>query len=707
MTLINQSGTSFSHVLRGQMALPMGGGTPRLYLLSTMVRSDWTAWQTVNPVNPHYPPLNNYKSVITCSTMRASISLDFGETFVAGVDVGMEAQVGGALADGRSASLSAGYNTEGIYNYAFSAPDGPTHIVPQSLIVTPNGRVFVRAFLLTMDPGYASGLAVLAGGDPILGDPTIYSSPDELYYSVPASERAILNESYSPRICDNVFLRAPISPTTGLPLSGAFRNAATINQGAALGNNGFVTYGQTAGARVNDQVPAGDFKPYFEFMVGPNPDTAAPSMAWPVWQSAGAAQATKGGGAKVRMPALLYTYACDAGNVGHYYSSADGGDTWQAETGLGSPFTGQPLSGNILFPQGPYSSGIARDHTRPCYGGWFDNGLYGSWTDSLINSPFVWVTTSDVWTVFPSAGDYNWGFYKTDFSGPIAPAALLYAGHPATSDGYVAQSIGTPISAPTPVNTPMPRAGQFLSADSYTDTTDFTIQYGIPDAVLQPAQASDSKITSGGLLTNGGDSYYWAITAADYEILGSPFTSSGQNLTPAAADADFDRIDLLYLDSSGAFGVIEGTPGPTPAYPLFDPTTQLVVFAVLVGAGTTGWPGAFGSFGGWYLVPTLGFSGYSSDNAGTATQAIRMNLPAELHALQTPSVCPSIGSGAGYYPSQASDFAVVYLWGGMIVVVYGIGGVVKVLKSLDLGRSFVQTGYSIDNLQSWFAGVGP
>jgi hypothetical protein len=132
-------------------------------------------------------------------------------------------------------------------------------------------------------------------------------------------------------------------------------------------------------------------------------------MIFPIWQSAGAAPGTKGLGTQVRDPSMLYRFGCDSSGKGYYFSSSDGGDTWQAETDVdsgtgasanianmldvtGFPGTGTPYG--IDTPSYPFPGMFVRDQIRPSGSGMFDNGRYVSQRDVAINSPWEFVYNS-------------------------------------------------------------------------------------------------------------------------------------------------------------------------------------------------------------------------------------------------------------------------------------------------------------------------
>lgn len=81
--------------------------------------------------------------------------------------------------------------------------------------------------------------------------------------------------------------------------------------------------------------------------------------------------------------------------------------------------------------------------------------------------------------------------------------------------------------------------------------------------------------------------YNFTVGAATYEILGVNFNSPLTNITLSAADPTNDRIDVVVLDNTGSVVVLTGSPAPTPAEPVIDPSTQLKLTTILVTHATT------------------------------------------------------------------------------------------------------------------------
>jgi len=79
----------------------------------------------------------------------------------------------------------------------------------------------------------------------------------------------------------------------------------------------------------------------------------------------------------------------------------------------------------------------------------------------------------------------------------------------------------------------------------------------------------------------------FTMSAGVITMNGVKVTCAQQNVTLAAADATNPRIDVLYVDDTGTFGKITGTPAATPSQPTVDPTSQLFLTFVNVPATAT------------------------------------------------------------------------------------------------------------------------
>jgi hypothetical protein len=109
-----------------------------------------------------------------------------------------------------------------------------------------------------------------------------------------------------------------------------------------------------------------------------------------------------------------------------------------------------------------------------------------------------------------------------------------------------------------------------------------------PEADLLYAGAASptgNSLQSGGGVAWLGD-YDYLVSAAQYHIQGTGYSSAETPLTLSASDATLDRIDIIALSTSGPV-ILEGTLSATPAAPDVDPTTHLALTFVYVAAAST------------------------------------------------------------------------------------------------------------------------
>lgn len=81
--------------------------------------------------------------------------------------------------------------------------------------------------------------------------------------------------------------------------------------------------------------------------------------------------------------------------------------------------------------------------------------------------------------------------------------------------------------------------------------------------------------------------YDYIVSAANYVILGTQYSSPQTPITLNPADPTYDRIDLVAVDNTGSVVVIEGTPSSTPQEPSYEPSSQVPLAFILVAAATT------------------------------------------------------------------------------------------------------------------------
>ena len=128
----------------------------------------------------------------------------------------------------------------------------------------------------------------------------------------------------------------------------------------------------------------------------------------------------------------------------------------------------------------------------------------------------------------------------------------------------------------------------------YSQVTDGTTvdlpTVNTPLAAALALKADISTVSpSGNSLISGGGVAFTAdldliVSTANYVIQGVEYTSPETDLTASAADATFDRIDVVAVDSSGQAVIVAGTPDANPAKPDLNPETQLELTFFIVEA---------------------------------------------------------------------------------------------------------------------------
>ena len=104
--------------------------------------------------------------------------------------------------------------------------------------------------------------------------------------------------------------------------------------------------------------------------------------------------------------------------------------------------------------------------------------------------------------------------------------------------------------------------------------------------------ASGSSIVVGSYIITGtgvwsGVGLVMDISDATYKINGTNYAGTGGTATHDPADATFPRIDTIYWDDAGAYGILTGVPAVAAVKPMVDPATQVELRTVLIPAGAT------------------------------------------------------------------------------------------------------------------------
>lgn len=155
-----------------------------------------------------------------------------------------------------------------------------------------------------------------------------------------------------------------------------------------------------------------------------------------------------------------------------------------------------------------------------------------------------------------------------------------------------------------------------------------TGETGAAGAPGQTTAASGTYLVSGATLA-WVSGFIFRVGAATYYLDGTLATSAEQNVTLDAADATFDRIDVLVLTTGGSATKITGTPAASPAEPSVDPSTYLRLGLVVVSAASSASPVtattlyAEGSGGEWSASASAGtVSVGSTSNPRSGTKDI-------------------------------------------------------------------------------------
>jgi hypothetical protein len=101
-------------------------------------------------------------------------------------------------------------------------------------------------------------------------------------------------------------------------------------------------------------------------------------------------------------------------------------------------------------------------------------------------------------------------------------------------------------------------------------------------SLLAASGVQTQLITGGQVVWESGLTF--RVSAAQYYINGQIYDSAEQTVTLAAADGSNPRIDVIYVDTTGTANDITGSAAASPSEPDVDPSTQLKLTFVLVGA---------------------------------------------------------------------------------------------------------------------------
>ena len=112
---------------------------------------------------------------------------------------------------------------------------------------------------------------------------------------------------------------------------------------------------------------------------------------------------------------------------------------------------------------------------------------------------------------------------------------------------------------------------------------------GSPTPPSPPGATLTTFLVSGGQVV-WESAYTFRVSAADYYISGTRYTSAEATASLAAAHATLDRLDVIALDTLGAVVVLAGTAASTPSEPSVDPAQYLKLAIVFVAHATVAPP---------------------------------------------------------------------------------------------------------------------
>lgn len=97
----------------------------------------------------------------------------------------------------------------------------------------------------------------------------------------------------------------------------------------------------------------------------------------------------------------------------------------------------------------------------------------------------------------------------------------------------------------------------------------------------------DDGLVSGGVVTKNADDWKLDVTSAVYYIGNKAYSSPSSTVTIDTADAIYDRIDVIGVDTSGNVFLMSGIPSATPIAPQINPSSQLALTTITVKAAST------------------------------------------------------------------------------------------------------------------------
>lgn len=254
-------------------------------------------------------------------------------------------------------------------------------------------------------------------------------------------------------------------------------------------------------------------------------------------------------------------------------------------------------------------------------------------------------TTSQVTSLSTAVSTVISGSISAVNSAISSLSTAVGAGGGVDDDSALSTSLSSAVSINTTQSTSLSQISSSLSgaisstsslsvAVSTTDSSNLSTAEAYTDAAVAAIAGGGTGTPANGVVSGLGVSYVsgltFSMTAGSANINGVLVTASAQTTTLATADATNPRIDVLYVDDTGTFGHITGTPSTNPSQPTVDPTSQLYLAFALVPATATSLSGFTtetiydeGSAGEWTgSTSGSGFTIGSTNNPNTGTKDI-------------------------------------------------------------------------------------
>jgi hypothetical protein len=115
-----------------------------------------------------------------------------------------------------------------------------------------------------------------------------------------------------------------------------------------------------------------------------------------------------------------------------------------------------------------------------------------------------------------------------------------------------------------------------------------TVEIGINEQNLSlwNLVVQGNKLLDGSVTWVSGLTFY--VSDLQYLIAGTVYSASSTTVVLQSGDTNFDRIDVIYADTSSTVGVLAGNPSNNPEKPIVDGDTQVEVTFVSIPANSTG-----------------------------------------------------------------------------------------------------------------------